>query len=177
MRGACRKRLGCCDNGVGPAAALSRSGPGAGGRPPSPAHAAESAALRPAAQRPLGECPGRGASPSSAGARRVAGWSRSCRLLFRCCFPPSSPPLPPPRYPSPSPGILMGRSFRPGFWVKGLAPEWLLPVLCVHYPGSCPCTLAGGGSRRPPPPPSPPPFWRSCRKGHFVKGPECSEAL
>lgn len=73
-----RPRPGYRDNGVGRARAA-RSW-----QAPPPAHAAESAALRPAAGAALGECPGRAALPA-----RPGGTSRA--RLFRQRRPPRVP--------------------------------------------------------------------------------------
>lgn len=70
------------------ASAPRRGRAGAGRVPAGPAaHAAESAALRPAAGCPLGECPARGTRRAQPGLGGPAGWKRSRGLPFRRRFP------------------------------------------------------------------------------------------
>lgn len=158
QRGGGRKRPGCRDDGVGPAARLSRSGPAAAGSParPGPAHAAESAALRPAAGRPLGECPGRGPRRPQPGRGGPQAGGEAAVCLSGAASRPASLSQPPPRYSRP-------RAF---FWEAGPGPvaergaavRLEVRLSSGSWATSAPSVCASSSSRpcvRPPPPPSP----------------------
>lgn len=159
QRGGGRKRPGCRDDGVGPAARLSRSGPAAAGSParPGPAQPMPRKALLCVLQLDVRSVSARAADPAAL-SRGAAG--RRLEEKPRFAFPA---PLPAPlpslsrRPATPGPGRSSGRLARallpsggpPSGWKCGsaLAPGQPLPLLCAHPPAAGPVSV----------PPHPPP--------------------